>query len=64
MKSLPITNRAKRSPLKEADSFLVRNDAQTHNQFVDVASDYAAGRKEGLKMTKSKYEEEGIEEKK
>lgn len=54
MKALPITHKANRSPLKLSDESLVENDRQVHKQFNDVASDYAAGRKEGIRMTKQK----------
>lgn len=54
MKALPITHKATRSPLKMSGEALVANDQQAYKQFNDVASDYAAGRKEGLKMTQKK----------
>lgn len=59
MKALPVTHKATRirplkSPNKVSMEFLVQNDAQVHKQFNDVASDYAAGRKEGIKMTQKK----------
>jgi hypothetical protein len=38
---------------------LVANDQQAYKQFNDVASDYAAGRKEGLKMTQKKGSQRG-----
>lgn len=54
MRSLPITHRAKNSPLKEADAFLVKNDAQVNPQFVDVAESYAKGRAAGKSQTTAK----------
>ena len=54
MKALPITHKATRSPLKMSGEALVANDQQAYKQFNDVASDYAAGRKEGIKMTEKK----------
>lgn len=54
MRSLPITHKAKNSPLKNADSFLVNNDAQVHPKFVDLAESYGEGRKEGKENTKAK----------
>lgn len=54
MKALPITHKTKRSPLKEADAFLVNNDAQTHAQFVDVRKSFADGRAEGKSQTEVK----------
>ncbi len=54
MKSLPITHKATRSPLKLSAESLVENDRQVHKQFNDVAKDYAAGRKEGISMTQKK----------
>lgn len=59
MKALPVTHKATRvrpltSPNKVSMEFLVQNDAQTHKQFNDVATDYANGRKEGINMTKQK----------
>jgi len=46
MKSLPVTHKATRSPLKMSGSELVANSAQVHKKFVDVAGHYAEGRKE------------------
>lgn len=54
MKALPITHKTKRSPLKEADAFLVNNDAQIHPQFVDARKSFAEGRAEGKTQTKPK----------
>jgi len=54
MKSLPITHKATRSPLKLSAESLVENDRQVHKQFNDAAKDYAAGRKEGISMTQKK----------
>jgi hypothetical protein len=51
MKSLPVTHKATRSPLKLSDDALVKNDAQTHKTFVDVADSYTKGREDGDKQT-------------
>lgn len=48
MKSLPITHKANRSPLKMSGSDLVANDAQTHKKFVDAKGAFDKGRKEAL----------------
>jgi hypothetical protein len=48
MKSLPITYKANRSPLKMSGSELVANDAQTHKKFVDAKGAFDKGRKEAL----------------
>ena len=63
MKALPITHKTKRSPLKQADAFLVNNDAQIHAKFVDVRKAFADGRAEGKSQTKVK-EPQREEEKK
>jgi len=59
MKALPITHKATRSPIKLSAEALVSNDQQAYKQFNDVASDYAAGRKEGIKMTQKKGSQRG-----
>jgi hypothetical protein len=48
MKSLPVTHKATRSPLKMSGSELVANSAQVHKKFVDAGGYYAEGRKEAL----------------
>jgi len=45
MKSLPVTHKATRSPLKMSGSELVANSAQVHKKFVDAGGYYAEGRK-------------------
>lgn len=59
MKALPITHKALNSPAKVSMEFLVQNDNQLHKEFQDIGGDYAAGRKEGIKMTQKKGSQRG-----